>query len=100
MKYHVALIISKSPIKLPKKLSKDESVQHLITTEFEMGKDILDGLGDDDRRIEKSAPEYCRGITTLFDGKGSSISVAITDWLRNLCSSVSYEPFYFRFRKD
>lgn len=100
MKYYVALVISRDPIKLPKNLSKNKSVQHLITTELEMDKDILDGLGDHSWRIDKSAPEYCDGSNQLHYGNGSAISVAILDWLKNLCRSVAYRPFYFRFRKD
>ena len=97
MKYYVALVISKEPIELPKNLSEDKSVQHLVVQEFQMDKDINFVTGfKNSCEIRKSAPKYCREMTAPFEGRGSSISVAILDWLRNLCKSVPYEPLYFK----
>ncbi|HBI16863.1 MAG: hypothetical protein UR60_C0015G0023 [Candidatus Moranbacteria bacterium GW2011_GWF2_34_56] len=98
MRYYVALVISKSPFSLPKKLSKDSNVQHLITQEFEMGADInFAPVHYDSCVVGKSAPEYCNGVTQLFRGVGSSISTAVLDWLKNLCASTAYKPSYFKY---
>lgn len=96
MKYHIALIISRNPINLPEDLSEDKGVQHLIIGEFEMDKDIgyITGLKNS-ARVEKSAPEHCDGMLAPFVGRGPSISVAILDWLKNLCGSTAYRPLYF-----
>jgi hypothetical protein len=99
-KYYVALIISKNPFVLPEDLSADEGVQHLIVGEFEMDKDIMHDSHSDCWRIKKSAPENCDEVNQLHCGYGSTISVVILDWLRNLCKSVVYRPIYFRLRKD
>jgi len=96
-KRYVTFIISKEPIKLPEGLFENPNVQHLITTEFQMGTDInLRSIHNYDRQIEKSAPEYCSEVTQLFRGGGSCISVAILDWLKNLCGSTAYVPLYFK----
>lgn len=98
MKYYTALVISKAPFSLPEELSRDQNIKHLITTEFEMGKEINFAPGHDSGCIaDKSAPEYCNDSNQLFRGSGSSISGAILDWLRNLCKSSAYRPFYFKF---
>ncbi|EKE21394.1 MAG: hypothetical protein ACD_7C00262G0001 [uncultured bacterium] len=97
MIYYATLIISKEPIKLPEDLSADPNVQHLVSQEFKIGTDINFFPGHNHScKIEKSAPEYCNEVAQLFRGGGSSISVAILDWLKHLCRSTAYKPLYFK----
>jgi hypothetical protein len=68
-------------------------VRHEIRESFEVGKDIFpDGSGG--WEIRKISPSNQGGSEREILGKGQAISVAITDWLRSLCGSFSYEPAY------
>ncbi|MFA6184067.1 MAG: hypothetical protein WC682_03115 [Parcubacteria group bacterium] len=96
-KYYIALIISKEPINLPEDLLKGKGIRHLIAEEFEVGEDIIsDPTNEDYWQIKKSAPKHCGGINQLHYGNGLTISVAILNWLKNLCASTAYNPFYFQ----
>ncbi len=85
VKFYGAFIVSTEPIDLGK-LGDNPAVTHLINEEFELGSNGRGGWV-----IEKSVPHHCnRNPRESFFGIGESVSVAITDWLHTLVSSMLY----------
>ncbi len=90
-KYYVVFVVSELPIDTNFIEGKSGTL-HFIKQEIETGKEIV--TSDGEWKIEKATPENCNGVTSIHTGRGGTISVAITDWIKNLCSSIQYVPFY------
>ena len=70
-------------------------VQHHIKETFEYKKEIRpDPSGSGMMRVAKSVPEHLGGSTEEVIGYGNTVSVAIADWIRNLCGKAYYDPVY------
>lgn len=94
--YHVLLVISREPFdkSAVETLKKQDQVRHFIQVEVDM-QSRNRGLF-----IRQPAPEYMKGDKMLICGLGDSASVTITDWLKYLCSQMSYEPEYKKREKE
>lgn len=94
VKYHIALIISKNSIDLSSFDLKDNGVQHFICEELEL-KSAGESSGD--WKIEHDVSHHgikAEGIRVNLSVMGSTVSVAIVNWLKDLVSSFHYLPLY------
>lgn len=96
-KRHVLLVISRDPIDLKDlNLEQQDAVEHLINEELE-----IHGDGNGKMFIVKSLPEQTLAkASNPYEGRGGALSVAITDWLYNVCGSPVYEPLRNRRRRE
>lgn len=97
IKAHAVLLISYEPettrpIDVSEIVAKYD-LQHCISVELELKSD-----GHGGQEIHSSPlKEIC---TIPIPGYGKSISAAITDWFKNLVTSFSYTPLYFKKREQ
>ncbi len=90
-KQHVLFVISDEPIGL--NIDPNDTL-HLIRTE--VGIEYSEsGFG-----INTAIPDDCAYTSSVVvKGKGETKSEVISDWLKNVCNSSSYYPFYLQ-RRD
>ena len=95
MEIHVALVISYRPIDLSLVEADTEGVQHLVVEKFDID-NFKSGSGGFSLDVRPSA-QYSRDPhPPEVHGRGTSVSVVVTDWLNQLVSSMWYLPFYKR----